>query len=167
MDRVPVTVVRHPKERISKCSLRCLHDRPEFTFLRAREGFSIDATGMLLLAVDAPPLTTADRGHPILLLDSTWRHLPALLRCVTGAPLRRSIPGGIRTAYPRRSRVFDDPEQGLASVEALYVCKAILEGPDPTLLDGYHWRDEFLAGLPPALRGTTPLPCTDAPEVRR
>jgi pre-rRNA-processing protein TSR3 len=152
MARVPVTVIRHPKERISKCSLRFLHDREEFTFLRAKPDLQFDATGFLLLAVDAPPLTAADQGHPILLLDSTWRYLPQVERCVTGEPVRRSIPGGVETAYPRVSRIFDDPEQGLASVEALYVCKAILEGPDPTLLDGYHWKDQFLASLPAELR---------------
>ena len=140
----PVVVIRHPKERLAKCSLRPLHGRPGFTFLRATKGFRYDATGHLLLAVDAPPLTAADAGHPLLLLDSTWRHLPALESCVTGAPLRRSLPG-IRTAYPRISRVFTDPPQGLASVEALYAALAILGQEDQALLDGYHWREEFLA----------------------
>lgn len=145
MERVPVTVIRHHKERISKCSLRTLHGREELTFLRARPGFTFDATGFVLLAVDAPPLTMADRGHPLLLLDSTWRHLPALERCLTGDPIRRSIPSGVRTAYPRVSRTFEDPDAGLASIEALFVAKRILGDEDPTLLDGYHWKDAFLA----------------------
>jgi pre-rRNA-processing protein TSR3 len=142
-----VTVIRHAKERISKCSLRHLHDRQEFRFLRASPSLRFDATDYLLLAVDAPTLTRADSGHPILLLDATWRHLPALMQHVTGEPIRRSMPPGIRTAYPRRSRVFDDPEAGLASVEALYLCKRLLGEDDPSLLDGYHWKDEFLAML--------------------
>ena len=145
MDRVPVTVIRHPKERIAKCSLRFLHDREEFTFLRARDGFTFDATGFLLLEVDAPPLTAADRGAPILLLDSTWRYLPKVKACVTGTPIPRSIPAGVRTAYPRKSRLFDDPEAGLASIEALYAAKRILGEDDPSLLEGYRWTEEFLA----------------------
>lgn len=151
MTPIPVTVIRHPKERVSKCSLRFLHARPEFTFLRASFGLRFDATGFILLAVDAPPLTAADRGHPILLLDSTWRYLDGLLACVTGEPIRRSIPGAIPTAYPRKSRIFPDPEAGLASIEAVYLCKRILGEDDPSLLDGYHWRDQFLAGFDAAI----------------
>ena len=145
MTAVPTTVIRHPKERIRKCSLRFLHERPEMTFLRGAPGLRFDATGFLLLAVDAPPLSLADAGHPLLLLDSTWRWLPQLEACVTGAPIRRSIPGGLRTAYPRVSKVFDDPDRGLASIEALYVARRLLGDDDRDLLYGYHWKDEFLA----------------------
>lgn len=147
MKPIPTTVLRHPKERIAKCSLRFLHDRPEMTFLRAKPGFSFDATGFTLLAVDGAPLSPADADRPLLLLDSTWRWLPQLLACVRGEPVRRSIPGGVRTAYPRVSKVFDDPEAGLASIEALYLARRLLGDDDPSLLDGYHWRDAFLAGL--------------------
>ncbi len=142
-----VIVVRHPKERIAKCSLRHLHGRQDVEFHRATRGFRIDATGMLLLAVDAPELSPADAGPPLLLLDSTWRHLPALVARVDGQPIHRSLPAWARTAYPRVSKVFDDPSRGLASVEALYLARRILGDDDRTLLDGYHWKDEFLAQL--------------------
>ena len=147
--KIPVVVIRHPKERISKCSLRHLHGRDEITFLRMTKGFRFDATGHLLLAVDAPPLSPADAGPPLLLLDSTWRWLPALAACLDGEPIRRSIPPELaKTAYPRVSRTFADPDAGLASVEALYLAKRLLGEDDPSLLDGYHWREAFLAGLP-------------------
>lgn len=147
MTKIPTTVIRHPKERIAKCSLRFLHDRPEMTFLRARPGFQFDATGYTLLAVDAPALSLADAGRPLLLLDSTWRWLPQLMACVTGTPVLRSIPGDVRTAYPRVSKVFEDPAAGLASIEALYLARKLLGDDDPTLLDGYHWKEPFLASL--------------------
>ena len=147
MTALPTTVIRHHKERLAKCSLRFLHGRPEMTFLREREGFTFDATGFTLLAVDAPPLSLADAGRPLLLLDSTWRWLPQLLVCLRGEPVPRSIPGGLATAYPRVSKVFEDPAAGLASVEALYVARRILGDDDPTLLDGYHWKQQFLASL--------------------
>jgi len=147
MKAISTTVIRHQKERIAKCSLRFLHGRPEMTFLRNKPGFTFDATGFLLLAVDAPPLSLADAGRPLLLLDSTWRWLPQLLACVRGVPVPRSIPGGLKTAYPRTSKVFEDPAAGLASIEALYVARRILGDDDPTLLDGYHWKEPFLAGL--------------------
>jgi pre-rRNA-processing protein TSR3 len=145
MTPVPVTVIRHPKERISKCSLRFLHERPGFTFLRASPGFTFDARGFTLLAIDAPVLTAADAGRPLLVLDSTWRWLPKLRACLRGEPVPRSIPPGIVTAYPRTSRLFEDPPGGLASIEALYVALRILGTDDPSLLDGYHWRTAFLA----------------------
>lgn len=114
------------------------------TFLRGNPGTIFDATGFILLAVDAPPLSISDQGSPLLLLDSTWRWLPQLDACVTGDPIKRSIPGGLRTAYPRVSKVFDDPAGGLASIEALYVARKLLGDDDPLLLHGYHWKDEFL-----------------------
>ena len=144
---ITTTVIRHPKERISKCSLRFLHDRPEMTFLVAKQGFTFDATDFIVLAVDAPELTAADAGHPLLVLDSTWRYLPQLERAVTGTPVRRSLPAWVQTAYPRKSRLFEDPAAGLASIEALYLARRILGDDDPELLTGYHWREEFLAQL--------------------
>lgn len=147
MKPIPTTVIRHPKERIRKCTLRSLHDRPEMTFLRATKGFRFDATGFTVLAVDAPELTVADAERPLLLLDSTWRYLPRLESCLEGEPVRRSIPRHVCTAYPRVSRVFEDPDAGLASVEALYVARRILGDDDPSLLDGYPWKREFLAEL--------------------
>ena len=147
MTPIPTTVIRHLKERLSKCSLRFLHERPEIEFLRARPGFTFDATGFTVLAVDAEPLSRADAVRPLLLLDSTWRWLPQLNACILGEPVHRSIPKSVRTAYPRTSKLWDDPEAGLASVEALYMARRLLGDDDPTLLDGYHWRDEFLASL--------------------
>lgn len=141
-----VVIIRHARERISKCSLRHLHDRPGFTFHKAIKQFEYDASGYLELAVDAEPLTIADQGRPLLLLDSTWRLLDELRNCVTGETIRRSIPSQVKTAYPRSSRYYEDPDGGLASIEALYVALTVLGYEDETLLDGYHWKDEFLSG---------------------
>ncbi len=148
---VDVVVIRHPRERISKCSLRHLHGRPGFTFLKATKDFRFDATGYLELTVDAEPLGPADAGRPLLILDSTWRLLDDLRSCVDGETVRRSIPAGIATAYPRVSRNHPDPPGGLASVEALYVALRILGHDDPSVLDGYHWKDEFLAHVAAAM----------------
>ena len=65
----------------------------------------------------------------------------------TGRPFLSTFcanAGDVRTAYPRVSKVFDDPQQGLASIEALYLAKRLLGDDDASLLDGYHWREEFL-----------------------
>lgn len=144
MSKIPVTILRHPKERLSKCSLEPLKGRPEITFIKASKGLKFDCTGYILLSIDAPELSPLDAGHPILLLDSTWRLLPDLEACLIGVPIRRSLPSSVKTAYPRISKIFSDPLQGLASVEALYLTKYILGENDIGLLDAYHWRDKFL-----------------------
>ena len=119
------------------------------TFYGAKKGFKFDACRHILLALDAPPLSPADAGRPLLLLDSTWRRLPQLEACLEGEPLRRSLPAGIKTAYPRVSKIFADPEGGLASVEALYMAKKILGDDDPAVLNDYRWKENFLKNLPP------------------
>jgi len=51
---------------------------------------------------------------------------------------------GFRTAYPRVSKHGTDPENGLASVEALFVAHHLLGRPTDGLLDHYRWAEEFL-----------------------
>jgi pre-rRNA-processing protein TSR3 len=144
MPPIDTVVIRHPKERLSKCSLVPLHGRPDIRFYRATPRFRFDSTGYLLLTPAAPVLSAVDRGRPLLLLDGTWRYAAQLERCLDGDPVRRSLPGSIVTAYPRKSKLFADPDAGLASVEALYAARRILGDDDPALLDGYRWKDAFL-----------------------
>ena len=141
---IPVTIIRSPRERVSKCSLEPLRGRAELRFLWGQPELRFDGTGHVLLGLEGPVLSREDAGHPLLVLDSTWRLLPQLERLVVGDPIRRTLPAGIPTAYPRVSKLEPDPHGGLASVEALFVAKAILGEWDPTLLGGYHWREEFL-----------------------
>jgi pre-rRNA-processing protein TSR3 len=56
----------------------------------------------------------------------------------------RSVPPGVRTAYPRRSKLYQDPAGGLASVEALAAALHVLGLPPDAVLDGYRWREPFL-----------------------
>lgn len=137
-------VLRHPKERKSKCTLEPLRGRSDLRFLQARPGLQFDADSYILLSPEGVPLGEADVGRPLLLLDSTWKLLPALERCVAGSPRLRCLPAGLRTAYPRRSRDGSDPESGLASVEALYAARRLLGRRDDSLLESYHWREAFL-----------------------
>lgn len=138
-------IIRHPKERLSKCSLQPLKGRKDLVFHTARPGFSFDATGYVLLSVDAPVLSPEDAESPLLLLDSTWRLLPKLEKCVSGDALPRSLPPDLKTAYPRVSKLAEDPAAGLASVEALYAARLLQGRPVEGLLDHYHWKDLFLA----------------------
>ena len=143
---VQTVVIRHKKENFKKCSLTPLVGRPEILFLISQD-LEYDGTGHIVLTVDAPILSAQDQGT-LLLLDATWRLLPQLESCVTGAPIYRSLPRDIMTAYPRKSPDGSDPSNGLASVEALFIARLLMGDRDETLLDDYYWRDEFLSALP-------------------
>lgn len=143
---IPITVIRHPKERKSKCSLTPLEGREDIQFYRGRPGWTMDVTGFTVLGMDAPELSEADAGRPLLLLDSTWRLLPQIEACLVGQGVRRTLPV-VDTAYPRVSKIAEDPLGGLASVEALYLAKLMLGERDDSLLARYYWRADFLRNL--------------------
>ena len=141
-------IIRHPREKKSKCSLEPLRGRHDLRFLTATPDFSFDATGFLLLSIDAPVISSEDADLPILLLDSTWRLLPRLEACLSGEPVRRSLPASLQTAYPRISKTGVDPPRGLASVEALFAARLLQGRSTGGLLDHYHWRVAFLRQFP-------------------
>ena len=103
-------------------------------------------TGFTVLALGAQELSVEDAGRPLLLLDSTWRLLPQLEACLHGAGVRRTLPA-VGTAYPRVSKIAEDPNGGLASVEALYLAKLLLGERDDSLLEAYYWRKNFMETL--------------------
>lgn len=144
--KIHTTIIRHPKERRSKCSLTPLEGREGLRFLKAREDWHFDASGYTVLALDAPVLTREDADRPLLLLDSTWRLLPQLQSCLVGEPVARTLPA-VATAYPRVSKIAEDPFGGLASVEALYFARLLLGDRDDSLLNDYYWKSEFLKNL--------------------
>lgn len=144
----PTVVWRHRKENLKKCSLRGLEPRADFRFFTYPVDTLPDLEGYILLEVNAPPLTPADRNCGLLLVDATWRYAELMLRQLqhkTPYLISRSLPAHFQTTYPRRQTACPNPETGLASVEALYAAYVIL-GRDPSgLLDHYHWGSAFLA----------------------
>jgi len=147
MQSFPKTyILRHQRENLKKCSLRGLECREDCLFFTYPSSDLPELSQHILLAIEAPPLSVADVDKGIFLLDATWRYAARMLHFVEAkTPIeKRSIPKGFRTAYPRRQEDCPNPEEGLASVEALYIAYKIL-GRDPTgLLDHYHWKDLFL-----------------------
>jgi len=139
---IEVIAIIHPRERAAKCSLRALRGRPDLRFVPLRRAREVAPSGALILSVEGPPLSPADCGRPLIVLDGTWRHVEGML---AEFPLleRRSLPG-FASAYPRRTKVFRDPDGGLASAEAIFAATALLGRPDPSWLDGYPWRAAFL-----------------------
>ena len=138
----PSILIIHPKEKRSKCSLEPLRGRPDLRFIEYDPKRPVELDGYVRLSVDGPPLSEADKNRGILLIDGSWRHAARMHACYAAVPPRSLA--GYRTAYPRVSKLFNDPAGGLASVEALYVAYRILGRPTDGLLDSYLWRDQFL-----------------------
>jgi pre-rRNA-processing protein TSR3 len=138
----PTIIIRHPKESPKKCSIIALKGRPDVRILLHPIRKLPPLEGYIRLCEDGPPLTEADRASGILLLDSSWRRVRAMLEGVEQLPVR-SLQG-YQTAFPRVSHLGTDPDNGLASVEAIYLAYHILGRPTEGLLDHYRWAEEFL-----------------------
>ncbi len=139
----PLTViVRHTRENPRKCSILPLRGRPDLVFLNYPIAEPPALEGYVRLAAAGPELTVADAGCGVLLLDGSWRWAGAMTRTFAQAP-PRSL-SGYHTAYPRVSKQGTDPDNGLASVEALYVAYHLLGRPTAGLLDHYRWAEAFL-----------------------
>lgn len=142
----PTVVIRHRLENLKKCSLRGLENRPDFIFLTYPYSSLPELKDYIILNLNAPPLTEADASCGLLVLDATWRYAAKMFLPLQGKPhfLYRSLPSHYRTAYPRRQQDCPDPERGLASIEAIYLCYRLLNRETEGLLDHYYWKDNFL-----------------------
>jgi pre-rRNA-processing protein TSR3 len=140
----PITIiVRNPRENPKKCSVLPLRGRMDIQIFTYPATDLPPLDGYIRLAADGPELSDADRACGILLLDGSWRSASRMIRDFEHVP-PRSLHGW-QTAYPRVSKLGTDPDNGLASVEALYVAYHLLGRPTDGLLDHYYWRDDFLA----------------------
>jgi len=146
MSPILATIVRHPDENLAKCTLEPLRLRKELSFFQFTASLKVEATDAIVLSVDAPLISKAEAGRPLILLDGNWKHVPKLKSCLTGTSTYRSLPR-VPTAYPRRNDEGLDPAEGLASVEALYLALKLLGHDDPSLLSHYYWREEFLKSV--------------------
>lgn len=148
----PQTVIwRHIKENLKKCSLRGLEQRPDMCFVEYPTGQLPPMEGYILLSLDAPVLTESDDKYGLFLIDGTWRYAAAMEQALKqqfpklyASMMRRCLPDHMRTAYPRYQTLCPQPDQGLASVEALYAAYRLMGRDTAGLLDGYYWSQEFL-----------------------
>lgn len=140
-DLPPTIVVVHPKERRSKCSVWPLRERADFVFWRFPDRGDEPLDGYVRLGIGGELLTPDDADRGLLVLDGTWRYADAMERDYADVPVR-SIPRW-ETAYPRVSKWYDDPEGGLATVEAVFAAYVAMGRDTTGLLDHYHWADAF------------------------
>ncbi len=142
LDFPPTIVLRHRKENLKKCSLRGLEARTDMQFLTYPCTNYPDLSNYVSLYLNAEPLTLGDADQGLFLIDGTWKYSEVISRQVPSCKTR-SLPKGIRTAYPRKQTGCIDPQRGLASVEALYIAYRIM-GRDPSgILDHYYWKQAF------------------------
>lgn len=139
---LPTVIVRHSHENPRKCSVLPLRGRADLYFLPYPVKERLPLTGYVRLAAEGPNLTAEDSNCGLLLLDGSWRWAAAMARDFADVP-PRSLRG-FRTAYPRVSKRGTDPDNGLASVEALFVAYYLLGRPTAGLLRHYRWAKEFL-----------------------
>jgi pre-rRNA-processing protein TSR3 len=143
MSPLPQTlIVRHPAENPRKCSVLPLRGREDLRFLNYPVRNRPPLEGYIRLSAEGPPLSAADAERGVLLLDGSWRWAGAMERDFGDVP-PRSLSGW-KTAYPRVSKRGTDPDNGLASVEALFLAYHLLGRPTAGLLDHYRWAREFL-----------------------
>lgn len=141
-DLPPTIIVVHPKERRSKCTVEPLRGRPEFEFWKYPRVDLGRLDGYVQLGLDGEALSPVDADRGLLVLDGTWKLAAGMQDDFAALPVRTLPPW--KTAYPRVSKIFDDPAAGLATIEAIFLAYQILGRDTTGLLDAYYWRDEFL-----------------------
>ncbi len=138
----PTVIVVHPKERRKKCSVEPLRSNQDFIFWKFPQQGEEPLDGYVRLAMDAPLLSAADIDAGLLILDATWRYAETMEKDYQNIPAR-SLPVW-ETAYPRVSKNFEDPNAGLATIEAIFVAYQVLNRDTTGLLDEYYWAETFL-----------------------
>ena len=137
-----VNIIVHPAENPKKCTIQHLRGYPGVVFQRFSQEKTFHFPNAFILGVDGPALSRRDNAMDMVVLDGTWRYAAQMIGAFSTLPVR-SIQGW-RTAYPRVSKIYQDPDDGLATIEAIYAAFMIM-GKDPQgLLDHYYWKDAFL-----------------------
>mgnify|MGYP001266903359 CR=1 FL=1 len=143
----PLTfILRHRKENLKKCSLEGMKPSKEIEFFTYPQDNLPFIPNTIILKCEAPILTEADQGSPLLILDGTWKYAAQMEKYVwsLGSYKARSLPPLYETAYPRKQTDCPAPLRGLASIEALYIAYRLLGREKKGLLDHYFWKEEFL-----------------------
>lgn len=135
-------IVVHPKEKRSKCSVEPLRGQPGFEFWKFPVQRSGPMNGYVRLGIGGPKLTPQDSVSGLLVLDATWKLAEPMEQAFADVPVRSL--NSWKTAYPRTSKLFDDPSEGLATIEAIYAAYRQLGRPTDGLLESYHWKNQFL-----------------------
>ena len=146
---LPTIILRHRKENLKKCSLRGLETHKDLKFYTYPQHMPENLTGYVMLHLgeqETIELSKADADKGLFFLDSTWNYEKKMhdRLSIEHILFYRSLPSYFVTAYPRQQTGCQDPQRGLATVEALYIAYKILDLPTEGLLDHYHFAQVFL-----------------------
>lgn len=152
MSRMFYEVILDSGETANKCTIAPLSSRSDFRITRVKGPNTFGPmASQILLHHEGKCLTEikAALAQPIqgiATIDCVWRRLDGLVARIKGdLPALARIPEGFVTAYPRKSTLIDnDPDCGLATIEAIFVASALLDNWDVTLLSEYHFGREFV-----------------------
>jgi pre-rRNA-processing protein TSR3 len=137
-------------ETPNKCTIAPLAGRADLRICRTLHW---EVSSPVLLHPDGVCLSTVigkgqftEPPSGIAAIDCIWRRLPSMLQRLKTSPhpVYARLPDGLVTAYPRVSKVVDDPAGGLATIEALFAGAAMLGHIDPSLFSAYYFGREFV-----------------------
>ena len=149
---ITIEIIRRADEPRAKCTAMLLDGHPRIRLFHFPRVEAFDPEGKWVLAVGGPELdgelarvAAGDEPAPVglVLVDTLWRKAEKLLGLLPEMK-RVTLPAGWVTAYPRRSKLFDDPIGGLATNEAAYAGRVHTAEDDRSLLNGYRWKEQFL-----------------------
>ena len=149
-DKFFYEVILDRGETPNKCTIAPLAGRPEFRIWRVKSGAPLGPMSAdWLLHPDGECLSDLRESLGVVrglaAIDCTWRRLPMLVEQVEGTlPKLARIPSGFVTAYPRKSAHGRDPDAGLATIEAIFIARALLGAWVPELLSHYYFGTEFV-----------------------
>ena len=146
---LPTIILRHRKENLKKCSLRGLETSQDILFYTYPQHIPANLTHYVMLHLgddSTQALSKEDLHSGLFFLDSTWNYEKKMHDRIQKEHklIYRSIPSHFVTAYPRQQTGCEDPERGLATVEALYIAYTILGLSTDGLLDHYYFGKSFL-----------------------
>lgn len=141
-------ILMDARENPRKCTILPLKERTDFKIRYFHAGRPISAfQSQLLLHVDGEDLSEwkQEPVESLGLIDCNWKKVgPAMQQLAKPLPRLVKIPNSFVTAYPRRNKEGKDPEEGLATIEALFIAAAFLGNWDETLFDKYFFKEAFL-----------------------
>jgi pre-rRNA-processing protein TSR3 len=143
---LPTIIWRHRKENLKKCSLKNLETRQDLLFFTYPKDPLPDLSNYIVLSLNHSPLTSEDKNKGLFFIDATWAYAQKMLEVVPNIKNleKRSLPANFQTAYPRKQTLCPCPEQGLATLEAIYLSYLITGRNVDGLLDHYHFKSDFL-----------------------
>ncbi len=138
----PTVIVVHPKERKSKCTVQPLRGDDRFSFWKFPGTGPEPLDEYVRLGYGGKLISQKDQNRGLLVLDATWKLAEKMEEPYKEMEVRSLPPW--TTAYPRVSKMFENPQDGLATIEAIFAAYHLMGRKTDGLLDNYHWANEFL-----------------------